>query len=81
MLFTLGTLYLTKYFSCFWSGPYLRFYFCIKAVTKSYNHIDNQDRPTKEFDETDVSLHILFTVAQNITCDDSKVPLRDEKAQ
>lgn len=81
MLFILGTLYLRKYFSCFWSGPYLRFYFCIKDVTKLYGHIGNQDRQTKEFEETDLSLHILFTVAQNITCDESKVLLREEKAK
>jgi hypothetical protein len=75
MLFTIGTRYLTKYFSCLWSGPYLRFDFHIKEVTKSYGHIGNEDRQTKEFEETDKSLHILLTVAQNITCEESKVPL------
>jgi len=51
----------------------------IFKVTKLYSHIGNQDRQTKEFEETDVSLHMLFIVAQKITCDESKVLLREEE--
>lgn len=70
-----------KIFQLLWSGPYLRFDFCIKDITKLYGHIGNQDQQTKEFEETDKSLPILLTVAQNITCEESKIPLREGKAQ